>query len=225
MASCIVVAIGSERRLHRRTARLGMSAARLKSAARRRVDGVRRIARQRRLLATAVGVHRRHGAEQRAGIGMPWFGVDALHGTKLDYLAQIHDEDAVAHVLNDIKIVRDEDIGEGEVPLEIDEQVEHLRLDRLVERGNRLVEDDELRLERVRQTAPDRVRPWLGSRGRVAWPPPRANEGGACESSSNKVLLRSDRVKARRIRRHLEGPARCAQIKNFCTKILALVCQ
>src|SRR5712691_2128716 len=148
MASRVVIAIGYQRRLHCRAARLGMGATRFEAAARRRVDGIGRIARQRRLLATAVGVHRRHGTEQRARIGMPRAGVDALHGTQLDDLAEIHDEDAVADVLHAIEVMRDEDIGERKVALEIDEQVEHLNLDRLVERGNRLVEDDELRLER-----------------------------------------------------------------------------
>ena len=39
-------------------------------------------------------------------------------------------------------------IGQAELVLEIEQEVEHLRLDRLVERGDRLVEDEEPRLER-----------------------------------------------------------------------------
>ena len=44
--------------------------------------------------------------------------------------------------------MRDEDVGEAELVLEIEQQIEHLRLDRLVERRHRLVEDQQPRLER-----------------------------------------------------------------------------
>ena len=46
------------------------------------------------------------------------------------------------------QIVRDEDVGEPELALEPLHQVEDLGLDRDVERRDRLVGDDQLRLER-----------------------------------------------------------------------------
>jgi len=46
---------------------------------------------------------------------------------------------------DDAEIMRDEEIGEVELVLQIVEQVEHLRLDRDVEGGDRLVGDDEAR--------------------------------------------------------------------------------
>ena len=49
--------------------------------------------------------------------------------------------DVVAHVQRDPEVVRDEQVGEVPLALEPVEQVEHLRLDRDVERGDRLVED------------------------------------------------------------------------------------
>ena len=50
-------------------------------------------------------------------------------------------------VLDHGQIVRDEQIGEAEVLLQVDQQVDHLRLHRHVERGHRLVADDQLRLQ------------------------------------------------------------------------------
>ena len=48
-------------------------------------------------------------------------------------------------VANDREVVRDEEIGQPEVALQVLEQVEDLRLDRDVERGDRLVGDEQLR--------------------------------------------------------------------------------
>jgi hypothetical protein len=44
--------------------------------------------------------------------------------------------------------VADEEVGEAELVLEIEQEVQDLGLDRLVEGGDRLVQDDELGLER-----------------------------------------------------------------------------
>ena len=67
-----------------------------------------------------------------------------------DDAAEIHDGDTVADVLDHRQIVRDEQIGQAELALQIHQQIEDLRLDRDVERGNRLVADDELGLQRER---------------------------------------------------------------------------
>src|SRR6185295_19905149 len=48
------------------------------------------------------------------------------------------------------KIVRDEDVSQPQFALEFDEQVEDLRLDRNVKRGNRLVGDHEFRSKHER---------------------------------------------------------------------------
>jgi hypothetical protein len=82
---------------------------------------------------------------------MLWIAVDRLHGPDLDDLAEIHDQHTVAEILHDVEIVADEHVGEIELGLEIDQHVQHLCLDRLVERRHRLVEDD--------QPGPQRQRP------------------------------------------------------------------
>ena len=53
-------------------------------------------------------------------------------------------------VLHHGEVVGDEQVGEAELALQVLQQVEDLRLDRHVERRDRLVADDELRLERER---------------------------------------------------------------------------
>ena len=65
-------------------------------------------------------------------------------------LAEVHHGDAVGDVSDDREVVRDEEVREPELVLELDEQVDDLRLDRDVERGDRLVEDQHLRVQRER---------------------------------------------------------------------------
>ena len=74
--------------------------------------------------------------------------VDLLARPHFHDLAEVHDRDPVGDVANDREVVRDEEVGEAEVVLEPGEQVDDLGLDRDVERRDRLVEDDQLRVER-----------------------------------------------------------------------------
>jgi hypothetical protein len=61
--------------------------------------------------------------------------------------AEVHDQHAVGDVADDVEVVRDEDVGEAEVALEVLEQVQDLRLHGDVERRDRLVADDQLRVD------------------------------------------------------------------------------
>ncbi len=61
-------------------------------------------------------------------------------------LPQMHDGDAVADEAHDAQVVGDEQIGQRPLALEPEEQVEHLRADGDIQRGDGLVGDDELRL-------------------------------------------------------------------------------
>ena len=60
-------------------------------------------------------------------------------------LAEIQHDDAVADMAHHREIVRDEQIGQAEPLLQVDQQVDDLRLDVDVERRDRLVGDDEIR--------------------------------------------------------------------------------
>ena len=82
--------------------------------------------------------------------GCSGFVVQLVGRRHLDDHAQVHDGDAVGDVPDDGEVVRDEQIRQVELRLQLLEQVDDLRLDRDVERGDRLVGDDEVRVERER---------------------------------------------------------------------------
>ena len=71
---------------------------------------------------------------------------DRVDRAELDDPAEIHHQHPVADVAHDVEVVADEDIGQVELALQRAQQVEHLRLDRFVERRDRLVEDHHARL-------------------------------------------------------------------------------
>ena len=62
--------------------------------------------------------------------------------------AEVHDGDAVGDVAHHRKIVRDEQVGQAELASAALQQVDDLRLDRHVERGDRLVENEQLGTQR-----------------------------------------------------------------------------
>ena len=70
-------------------------------------------------------------------------------------LSQIHHRDAAADVLDEPQIVRDEQIRQLQLLLQIHQQVDDLRLHRHVERRDRLVEHQERRIERQRARQAD----------------------------------------------------------------------
>ena len=69
---------------------------------------------------------------------------------ELDDAAEIHHRDAVADVPHHGEVVADEEIGEPVLLLQVDQQVQHLRLHRDVERRDRLVGDDHVGIDRQR---------------------------------------------------------------------------
>ncbi len=71
-------------------------------------------------------------------------------------------------VPHDAEIVRDEEIGEAQLRLQVGEEVEDLRLDRDVERRDRLVGDDELRREHERAGDRDALALAAGEHVRIA---------------------------------------------------------
>src|SRR4051794_6932643 len=69
-----------------------------------------------------------------------------LRPALFDDPAQIHHRDLVAEIVDDGQVVADQDVTEAELLLEVLHQVQDLRLHGDVERGDRLVGDDQLRL-------------------------------------------------------------------------------
>ena len=68
----------------------------------------------------------------------------------LDYLAQVHDRDAIGDMFDHRQVVRDEQVREVVLPLKLAEEVEYLRLDRDIQCRHSLVADDEFGLESKR---------------------------------------------------------------------------
>jgi len=97
-----------------------------------------------------VEVDARYGVEQRSGVGMARPRVEFLGGPDLTELAKVHDGDPVAYLVDDRQIVGDEEVGEPKLLAQLREQVEHLRLDQDIERGDSLVADEQPRLDRER---------------------------------------------------------------------------
>ena len=73
-------------------------------------------------------------------------GEDFEHGAVLDFLAAIHDEHVVGDFGDDAEIVRDEDDRHAAGVAQLAEDFEDLGLDRDVERGGRLVGNEQLRI-------------------------------------------------------------------------------
>ena len=73
-------------------------------------------------------------------------GENVTHGAALDDATRVHDDDVVAHLRNDAEVVRDQQDRHPHPLAQLHQQLEDLRLDRHVERGRRLVGDDQLRV-------------------------------------------------------------------------------
>ena len=127
-----------------------MRAAQMQMAAGRRIDRARHVALQDGAVAPRARARHRDRGQQRLRIGVARVGEQFVGRRGLDDAAEIHHGDAVGDVLHHREIVRDEDVGEAEPPLQVAQQVEHLRADRHVERRDRLVAHDQLRLDRER---------------------------------------------------------------------------
>ena len=130
-----------------------VAAARVEAAAGRRVDRARHLALEHDPLAAHL--LRRPRSPGSPTAAPPCTGGSGARKSSSDgptstIDAEVHDGDPVGDVVDDAEVVRDEDVRQVELVLQVVEQVDHLRLDRDVERGDRLVGDDQLRVQRER---------------------------------------------------------------------------
>ena len=86
---------------------------------------------------------------------MQWFAVEVVRRRCLHQFAQVHHSDARRDVLHDGQVVRDEDVGQAEVSLDVLEEIQHLALDADVECGDRFVTHDQFRTQDERPRDPD----------------------------------------------------------------------
>src|SRR5688572_31542547 len=116
--------------------------------------------------------------------------------TDLDDLAEIHHGNAIANVFDNAEIVRNEEIRQAELFLQILQEVEHLRLNRDIERGNRFVAHDELGLDRqgarnaqaLALAATEFVRIARGSRRRQAHDIEQLEHALACPRAARETV-------------------------------------
>src|SRR5438309_166447 len=90
------------------------------------------------------------GVHQPFRVGMRGPAEQLANGRLLHDAAGVHDGGVVRDLGGDAEVVRDEDDGETEALLEIAQEPEDLRLHGHVERGGRLVGEQQLRLARER---------------------------------------------------------------------------
>ena len=92
------------------------------------------------------------GAEPRSSsarvYGWVGFAKSGCCLTHFHDLAEIHDCDTAADVLDEPQVVGDEQVGQVQSRPQIEQQLDHLRLNRDVERRDGFVRDDERRIER-----------------------------------------------------------------------------
>ena len=124
-----------------------MLAARREDAAAGNLVGRGHPAGDRRQDPRALGrVHVGQAAHQALRIGVRRVGVDLARGGVLDHLTGVHDRDLVRHARHHAEVVADVE-GRRVVPLlELGDQVEDRRFDGDVQRGGRLVHDQERRV-------------------------------------------------------------------------------
>src|SRR5580704_13767162 len=130
----MVMADIDQGRLRRRASGLRQRAASDQPAGIRRIDRARDLPdeTQPRPCDSPLGDRRRR--EQRARVGMLRSVEEALRRAELDDAAEIHHRDTVGDVADDLQVVADEEIGQVQPLLQVEQQVEDLAAHRDVER-------------------------------------------------------------------------------------------
>ena len=132
MTGYAVAALEHKRRLFLGTALLCKWTARMEATAAWRIDGTRHVPLKHNALASARWIRRRR--QQGPRVRMSGFAVQFGRRGNLGDLTQVHHRDFIAHVFDHTQIVRDEQVGELELALQVEQHVEDLHLDRHVER-------------------------------------------------------------------------------------------
>ena len=145
----VAVAGQAKGRLLGRAAGLRVRAAGPEPAARRRIDRARDVAGEDDPLAAPFDprVGDRYGRDERLRVGVQRPAEQVVHGGGLDDLAEVHHGDPVGEVPDHGEVMGDEHDRQPEPGLELLEKGDDLGLDRHVERADRLVADQQVRLQ------------------------------------------------------------------------------
>ena len=120
-----------------------MRAARAKNAARGRVQRAGRIALQMDLRRGLRRVRDRGGGQQGLCVRVSRRVKQGRGGGDFHHPPQVQDHHPVTQVLHHVQVMRNEQQGQPQLLAQADQQVDDLRLDRHVQRRQRLVGDDE----------------------------------------------------------------------------------
>ena len=105
-----------------------------------------RVVDQQLFLPLQAGIRHGDGGEQAAGVGVDGVGHQLLGVGQLHDVALVDDGDAVRDVPHYGQVMGDEEVGDAALFLEVAQQVQHLRADGHIQRGDGLIRDDEFRL-------------------------------------------------------------------------------
>jgi len=125
-----------------------MLTARVEVASRRRFGRIGDFACQQDLLTFEAGIRLGDGREKRLAVGVCRVAEQLDRRSEFCHLAHVHHADPVRNVADHAQVVRDEQIAQVEPLLQFEQQVEDLCAHRHIERRDRLVTDDELRVGR-----------------------------------------------------------------------------
>ncbi|MPN28210.1 hypothetical protein SDC9_175651 [bioreactor metagenome] len=118
--------------------------------------------------AVHLRVKRGNCRKQRARIGMHRAHMQFSCLRELNDFAEIHDPDALRNMLHNRQIVRNKEIGQPHILLQLFQHIDDLRLNGHVQRGYRFVANDELRLHRERAGNTDALPLSAGKLVRIA---------------------------------------------------------
>ena len=96
----------------------------------------------------------RSRVDQRPRIGMAWRGEHRFRRPHLHDAAQIHDRDPVRQMAHQPQVVGNEQQRQAQAVLQFQQQVDDLRLHRHIQRGHRLIRNDQRRFHRQRSRDP-----------------------------------------------------------------------
>src|SRR5699024_7724093 len=126
---------------------LCMDATRSEAAHRLRIDGRCDFTLKNDSLFLSTELRNRNSREKGLCIGVRGVGKQLNRRSLLNETAEVHNSDIIREVVNNRKVVGDKDVCEAKLLLELLEKVQNLSLNRNVKSGNRLIADDELRVE------------------------------------------------------------------------------
>src|ERR1700751_2400738 len=93
--------------------------------------------------------------QEVASINSLWRNQNLFGRPLLHDLARLHDDDTIAQQTHHVEVVRDEEVTHSQRIFEVLQKIENDRLHRYVERSRRLVENEEIGLERDGASNPD----------------------------------------------------------------------